>query len=134
MTSQDLKKKQYQSLIRRRTSSAYGTKPVDNLYKKTDKLQNPAATRNFDPNIGSNISKPQAKTRSTNLSSLLQDSKGGTVPHKQGDPARKRLDSLNSRTTTIINIDKADNEVDHTGSHGLRHGSTVSSESSEWGV
>lgn len=133
MTSQDLKKKQYQSLIRRRTSSAYGTKPVDNLYKKTDKLQNPAATRNFDPNIGSNISKPQAKTRLTNLSSLLQDSKGGTVPHKQGDPARKRLDSLNSRTTTIINIDKADNEVDHTGSHGLRHGLTVSSESSEWG-
>ncbi|KAI5968426.1 hypothetical protein KGF57_000120 [Candida theae] len=110
MTSSNLKTKQFPSLIKKRTSSPYGAKPVDNLYKREAKSPNSAATRNFDSNIASNTPKPQSKSRQTSLSNLLHGATKGHAAHKTGDPLRKRLDSLNSKTVEIIDLDKAEKD------------------------
>lgn len=115
MTSSDLKNKQFQSLLRKRTSSSYGRTPVDNLYKKKEKLPNTVETRNFDPNIGSDTPKPHAKPRQTSLSNLLHDTSGGKAAHVHGEPTRRRLEGLHSRTVEVVDLDKAEND------NGSRH-------------
>ncbi|KAI5967262.1 hypothetical protein CANMA_003082 [Candida margitis] len=112
MSSSNFKNKQFQSLIRKRTSSAYGSKPVDTLYKKTDK-SNTEATRNFDPEEPVSPSKPHTRPRQKSIGHLLQDTTRSRAS-KAGDPTRKRLDSLVARTTDVIKLDKTDNESSHT--------------------
>lgn len=109
MSSSNFKNKQYPSLVRKRTSSAYGTKPVDNIYKKAEKSSSTATSRNFDPNIVSSTPKPQTKPRQTSLNNLFY----GTTGHKAttpGNPTRKRLESLTSKTIKVIELDKAEDD------------------------